>query len=130
MCQRRRKAISSIGNYHCRLRELQGRRQHVTLANTGANRLAGKPGFSQCISFPLGVGQDSLLLSGRINPGDLTQPKGGQNLCHRINAHAISEVVIIGIAGLSDGHSQIDFLCVTGASDSQRPIAIPPIVTG
>ena len=126
----RHKTVTSVGDHHCRLRKLQGRCQHVPLPDASTNSLTGEPCLSQRTSLPLGAGQYASLLSRRINPGRLTKSKGGERLCHRINAHAMSEIVIVGVARLGDGHSQINLFSVTGASHSQRPIPIAPIITG
>ena len=130
MNDRGHKALAFIGQQHCCLCQLQRGRQHVPLTDPCADGFARVPGLAQCGAFPVSAGQNAVLLAGGINSRTLAKTKGLQHLGHRVNTHAMREVVVIGIAGLCNGHSQIHRLGMTGAANTERPVPVAAIIAG
>ena len=76
----------------------QGRCQHVPLPDA-STMVSPEPCLPNALRFHWVLGSMPVALR-RINPGRLTKSKGGERLCHHINAHAMSEIVIVGVARL------------------------------
>ena len=130
MNNRGHKALAFICQHHCRLCQLQRGGQHISLTDPSADGFARVPGLAQCGAFPISVGQNAILLTGGIDSRAMAKAKGPQHLGHHVDTHSVREVVVISIAGLCDGHSQIHPLGMTRAADAERPVPVAAIIAG
>jgi hypothetical protein len=51
-------------------------------------------------------------------------------IVHRIDGHAVGEIVEIHVAGLGEGHLEIHLRRMTRAADTQDPVAVAAAVAG
>ena len=125
-----RTAFAPGGQRAGRHRQLHRRGKHVALADTRTEGLTGVPRLGHGLALPTGRGQYPAPLARGVDVGALTEAKGVQVVVHAVDGEAPRQVVEIDVAGLDDGHVQVDPGCVAGAADFQNPVAVAPGIAG
>src|SRR5262249_49854889 len=88
--------------------ELQGRCQHVALADRGADRLAGLPGNAVMAELPGAARDDALVLARHVEIELEAEAEAVRHRGDLIDAEALAHLVEEDVAGLLDGVAHVD----------------------
>ena len=90
------------------LGQLQGRRQHVALADSGHQRIARPPVVADRRLLPPLVGNDAGIFAGDVDAGARAQAQAARHLGDALDSQFLRKLVIKDIAGLANASRHID----------------------